>query len=179
MDIRLRKSTPDDIPRLNTMIPDSVRKLSAGFYTDQQIEGAISDIFGIDTQLIADQTYYTACANDKPVGCGGWSKRRTLFGADRTKEQEDDLLDPTTESARIRAFFIDPKWARRGIASRIMKLCEEDARQAGFTSMKLVATLPGEQLYAAFGFERVRRYELELTNGAHLPVVDMSKQIAE
>lgn len=179
MNIRLRKSTTADIPRLNTMIPDSVRRLSAGFYTDEQIEGAISDIFGIDTQLIEDQTYYTACVDDEPVGCGGWSKRRTLFGGDQAKNDDDDLLDPETEPARIRAFFIDPQWARRGIGSRIMRRCEEDALQAGFKEMKLVATLPGEQLYRHFGFKGTRRYELDLSNGARLPVVDMVKQIEE
>ncbi len=176
-DIRIRISTTGDIPFLNELIPDSVRELSAGFYTKDQIEGAITDIFGIDSQLIQDRTYYTALAGDRPVGCGGWSKRRTLFGGDQVTDREDDLLDPGTDAARIRAFFIDPQWARRGIGSRIMERCETDAGLAGFKALELVATLPGEQLYKAFGFEANRRYELELSNGARLPVVDMSKKM--
>lgn len=177
MKIQLRKSNPDDIPQLNKMIPDSVRKLSEEFYTKKQIEGAILDIFGIDTQLITDQTYYTASAGNRPVGCGGWSKRRTLFGGDKIKDEQDNLLDPATEPARIRAFFIHPEWARKGIGNRIMKQCESDALRAGFSEMKLVATLPGEQLYKHFGFKEIRRYELDLSNGEHLPVVDMTKRI--
>lgn len=176
-DISIRISTTADIPFLEELIPDSVRKLSAGFYTKEQIEGAITDIFGIDSQLIEDRTYYTAFASGKPIGCGGWSKRRTLFGGDQMPDKKDDLLDPQTEPARIRAFFIDPDWARRGVGSRIMKQSESDARIAGFKALELVATLPGEQLYKAFGFEANRRYELELSNGARLPVVNMSKPL--
>lgn len=159
------------------MIPASVNMLSIGFYSPQQIEGAIHDIFGVDSQLIEDHTYYTAWAGDVLVGCGGWSRRRTLFGGDQMKGEVDDLLDPKTEAARIRAFFVDPAWARRGIGRRIMETCERDAQAAGFTRMALVATLPGEQLYKVFGFQEEKRYSLSLSNGEALPVVSMTKTL--
>lgn len=160
------------------MIPRSVRALSTSFYSPAQIEGAIAEIFGVDTQLVEDGTYFIAEAKGNIVGCGGWSRRRTLYGGDQMKTNEDDLLDPAVEPARIRAFFVDPDWARLGIGSRIMKMCEIEAIKAGFNTMALAATLPGEQLYKQFGYEAIRRYNHVLRDGLKLPLVSMQKKLS-
>ncbi|HKY05515.1 MAG TPA: GNAT family N-acetyltransferase, partial [Blastocatellia bacterium] len=141
----IRKATFEDIPVLRQLIPQSARALSAGYYTQQQIEGAIAHVFGVDTQLISDGTYFVVETEGRIVGCGGWSKRKTLFGGDQMKTAaQDSLLDPRKEPARIRAMFVDPQWARRGIGRRIMERCEQEAREAGFSELELAATLPGE-----------------------------------
>jgi len=176
----IRKAIASDIPALSRLIPESARALSQSYYTPEQIEGAVTNIFGLDTMLIADSTYYVVEADGSIVGCGGWSKRKTLYGGDQAKSPEvDALLDPETEPARIRAFFVHPDWGRRGIGSKIMTVCETDARQAGFTNIELVATLPGEPLYAAFGYVAIERFEIPLPDGITLPVARMKKRIAQ
>ena len=171
-----RQATSADIPALQGLSPASVRALSAGFYDERQSESAIQYVFGVDTQLIDDGTYYIAESAGQIVGCGGWSKRKTLYGGDQAKAAEDPLLDPATEAARIRAFFVHPDWARRGVGSRLMATCEEAARQANFTTLELVATLPGEPLYKAFGYEPIDRFDIVMPDGLTLPVVRMGKR---
>lgn len=177
--MQIRLATIDDLPALNALIPLSVRQLSVGFYTTDQIRDALEHMFGVDTRLIQDQTYYVAEAEGTLVGCGGWSRRRTLFGGDQWQGVDASLLDPRTEAARIRAFFVHPDWARRGIGRRVLQVCEEAARGAGFRRFELVATLPGEPLYAAFGYRAVERVEIALSNGTTLPAVRMEKKAAE
>ncbi len=173
--LELRLATPADLPALHDLIPLSVRGLSRGFYSDAQIESAIRHVFGPDTQLIADRTYFVATAGGMLVGCGGWSRRRTLFGGDQMKTAEDPLLDPKAEPARVRAFFVHPDWARRGIAGAILEACMNAARAAGFRRVELVATLPGEPLYRAFGFDVLERFEAAMPDGLTLPVVRMMR----
>jgi GNAT superfamily N-acetyltransferase len=175
--VTLRLATLDDLPALRALIPASVRALSQGFYTPQQVESAIRHVFGPDTQLIADGTYFAAEAEGTIVGCGGWSRRRTLYGGDQMKDAEDPLLDPAAEAARIRAFFVHPAWARRGVASAIMHACRDAAAQAGFQRLELMATLPGEPLYRAFGFEARERVESTLPDGVRVPFVRMERAI--
>ncbi|HKC64804.1 MAG TPA: GNAT family N-acetyltransferase [Pyrinomonadaceae bacterium] len=175
--IIIRQATTEDIPELERLIPESVRALSSDYYTKEQIESALVNIFGVDTQLIADGTYYVAELDGRIVGCGGWSKRKTLFGGDQTKEEEDPLIDPSIEPARIRAFFIHPRYARRGLAGRIIETCEQAAREAGFTAIELAATLPGEPLYKAFGYQAIERFDAPLPDGLGLPVARMRKKI--
>jgi GNAT superfamily N-acetyltransferase len=177
MTIHLRHATRDDIPALELLISESVRELSKGYYSEKQIESALIHIFGVDTQLIDDGTYFVAESLNQIVGCGGWSKRKTLYGGDQFKETEDPLLDPVTDPARIRAFFVHPQWARRGIGSKIMEACEKAAFEAGFKELELAATLPGEPLYKAFGYEAVERMEAPLSGGDTLPGVRMRKRI--
>ncbi|MEW6209952.1 MAG: GNAT family N-acetyltransferase [Acidobacteriota bacterium] len=173
----IRLATPDDIPALERLIPESARALSAGYYTTEQTEAAITYVFGVDTQLILDGTYFVVEAEGRIVGCGGWSKRRTLYGGDQMKSRVDPLLDARTEAARIRAFFVDPQWARRGIASLMMRACEQAARESGFSALDLVATLPGEPLYKAFGYEVIERFDIPLPCDVMLPVALMRKHI--
>lgn len=179
MNFTLEKARSEHIDYLNTMIPRSVRALSAGFYTPAQIDGGITEIFGVDTQLVADGTYYVAEGEEGILGCGGWSRRRTLYGGDQLKDDADPLLDPTREAARIRAFFVDPAYARQGIGTGLMNHCEAAARQAGFSAMELVATLPGEQLYQHFGYNVLKRYDHVLSNGLPFPVVLMRKSLQQ
>jgi GNAT superfamily N-acetyltransferase len=177
MEISLRVATMEDIPALQELIPESARGLSQGYYTPQQIESAIKYVFGVDTQLIADKTYYIAETGGQVVGCGGWSKRKTLYGGDQMKAGQDPLLDPNADAGRIRAFFIHPDWARKGIGRRIIEACEEAAQADGFTRMELGATLPGEPLYAAMGYEVTDRFDIPMVDGTTLPCAHMKKQL--
>jgi GNAT superfamily N-acetyltransferase len=176
--LTLRLATTADIPRLRDLIEQSVRALSAGYYTVPQIESALRHVFGPDTQLIADGTYYVIESESRAlVAAGGWSRRRTLYGGDQMKGAEDPLLEPATEAARIRAFFVHPAWARRGLGRQLFDRCAADAARAGFQRMELMATLPGEPLYRALGFEPLERSAAPLPDGEVLPVVRMARPL--
>ena len=177
MSLLVRLATEHDIPSLKRLIPASVRALSVGYYTDRQIESGLIHIFGVDSQLIADGTYYAVVADGQIVGCGGWSKRKTLYGGDQMKGDADDLLDPAHDAARIRAFFVHPDWTRRGIGRSIIEACEAAARQEGFRSMELGATLPGEPLYAAMGYTVTTRFDIAMPDGETLPAAHMVKSL--
>jgi len=175
--ITTRLANFDDVPILQPLIAESVRGLSKDYYTSQQIESAIKYIFGVDTQLLVDETYYVAEANNMLVACGGWSKRKTLYGGDQHKSTADPLLDPFTEAARIRAFFVHPDWARQGIGKMMNNLCEAEAIKHGFKAVELGATLPGVPLYTALGYEQLSKIQAEMPNGESLPVVKMYKTL--
>ena len=175
----LRLATEADVPALRELIPRSARALSVGYYTNRQVESMIRHAIGVDSQLIVDGTYYVAVteADGQIVGCGGWSKRQTLYGGDQMKGEADPLLDPVTDAARIRAFFVDPDHARQGIGRRIIAACEAAAWQAGFTRMELGATLPGEPLYAAMGYAVTDHFDIALPEGEQLPCAHMAKTL--
>lgn len=173
--ITTRLATINEIPALQQLIGLSVRGLSTNYYTHNQIESAIKYIFGIDTQLIIDGTYYVAEIDQTIVGCGGWSKRNTLYGGDQHKTVEDPLLNPEHDAARIRAFFVHPDWARRGVGKHIISVCESAAQSNGFKSFQLGATLPGVPLYEAMGYHPVEQIEQTMPNGEVLPLVKMTR----
>lgn len=181
--VRIRLATESDRRALSELIPASARSLSRGYYSDAQTESAIQHVFGTDSALIADGTYFLAEEEEKDegrlrlVGCGGWSRRRTLYGGDQMKaaEQEDPLLDPSTEPARIRAFFVHPDCARRGIGTQILQACLDAARAAGFRRVTLASTLPGVPFYRALGFEEKERLEIPLPDGVRLPIIRMER----
>jgi len=182
--IRIRQAVAADVPVLRTLIDASVRGLQAQDYTQPQIEGALISVYGVDTQLIADGTYFVAEAvlegePTEPViaGCGGWSKRKALYSGDQWTGREADLLDPQHDAAKIRAFFVHPAWARRGIGSMILEACESAAGAAGFTHYEMGATLTGVPLYAARGYVAIEDLEVPLANGERLPIVRMEKRI--
>jgi GNAT superfamily N-acetyltransferase len=177
--ITIRLATAADIPALQSLIVASVRGLQTRDYSAVEIEGALASVFGVDTQLIADGTYFVAesVEDGEIAGCGGWSKRRTLFGADHWTHREDELLDPTSDAAKIRAFFVHPDWARRGVGSAILAACEGAAIAAGFTRFEMGATLTGVPLYTARGYHARNRFNVPLTNGAVLPIVRMEKSV--
>ena len=170
-----RLARVDDIPALETLIPLSVRALQAPYYSSAQIESALGPVFSVDGQIIRDSTYFVVEQEGQVIGCGGWSKRKSLYGGDRGRESEDQQLDPRRDAARVRAFFVHPAWARRGIGRSILAACEQAIVAAGFHTVDPVATLAGEPLYAAFGYTAVERYEIPMAGGASLPVVRMSK----
>lgn len=166
-----------DIPALEALIALSGRALSVGYYTPSQADAITRHVFGVDTQLIDDATYFVIECDGRIVACGGWSKRRTLFGGDKAKDGPDPLLDPATDPARIRAFFVDPSVARRGLGRQLMDACVAAARAAGFHSLELAATLPGEPLYLASGFAVLERFELVLPGAIRVPLTRMGKGI--
>jgi GNAT superfamily N-acetyltransferase len=188
--IYLRFAVPEDIPVLRELINASVRGLQTQDYTPAQIEGALETVFGVDSQLIADGTYIVAEAGPDSiertetknvqlermiVGCGGWSKRKTLYGSDHWTGREDTMLDPLRDAAKIRAFFIHPDWARRGVGSMILQACEDAARSAGFSRFEMGATLTGAKLFGAKGYVAVKPISIPLANGESLPVIHMEK----
>src|SRR5215207_5845237 len=172
-----RAAGRDDVVEIERLIESSVRGLSEPWYRPEQIESALRFMFGVDTQLVDDGTYHLVEHDGVIIAAGGWSRRRTLFGGDRWKHEADELLDPSREPARIRAFFVDPDWSRRGLGRLLFESCRRDARAAGFERMELMATLPGEPLYRALGFAADDRVELELPDGVRVPLVRMSRQI--
>jgi GNAT superfamily N-acetyltransferase len=174
---RLRPATPNDIPALTALIAASVRTLSRGFYTEAQAESALRFVFGVDSQLIADGSYYVIEDDDGLAAAGGWSRRLHLYGGDQAKGAEDPQVDPATDPARIRAFFVAPRAARRGMARRLYAECVRAAKEHGFTRLELVATMPGVPLYQALGFEMGKEYALALPDGTSLPVVQMFRPI--
>lgn len=177
MEVILRKATLDDRPAISLLIECSARGLSREEYRDAQIEEAVKTIFGVDSELIRDGTYFVAEAEGQLVGCGGWSKRRTLFGGDQFAERESAELDPKREAARIRAFFVHPDWARRGIGRAILERCEQEARSHGFRSLQLMSTLPGWKFYRSLGYTGSERVTYELGEGTDIDFVPMIKEL--
>ena len=175
----VRAARMADLARLRALIEQSVRGLSLDFYDATQIESALRFVFGPDTQLIADRSYYVVEHGTTLAAAGGWSRRLTLYGGDQMKAVDDRLLDSGTEPARIRAFFVHPSYARRGLGRLIFERCAQDAFAAGFRVMELVATLPGEPLYRALGFVEVERTTTCLPDGVSLPLVRMRRTLAE
>lgn len=173
-----RLAAVEDIAALQTLITRSARRLNTEHYTPEQVESILKYVYGIDTQLIHDQTYFVVQEGEAVIGCGGWSRRKTLYGGDQHKTNAtDNLLNPQTDAARIRAFFVHPDWARRGVGSLLMTACEEAARNAGFHRMELMATLTGEALYARFGFTAVEETDVVLPDGNIMKVRRMIKDI--
>jgi N-acetylglutamate synthase-like GNAT family acetyltransferase len=181
--IQIRVAQRSDIPALHRLIEASVRGLQAGDYTQAQIEGALGGVLGLDTQLIEDQTYFIGESRADSgavvvVGCGGWSYRKTLFGSDQGPGRESALLDPATDAAKIRAIFVHPEWARRGIGSLILHHCENAAVAAGFRRFEMGSTLTGVPLYTLKGYREVERIAVPLPNGEAIQVVRMRKDSA-
>ena len=174
----IRGATLADRPAIEQLIIASARGLSRADYSEQQIEGAIKTVFGVDTNLILDGTYFVADNDGELIGCGGWSKRRTLFGGDQYGTRDAAELDPKTEAARIRAFFIHPEHARKGIARAILDVCEAEAKAAGFQSLELMSRLPGIKLYRACGYEGSDRVELDVGGEATIGLVPMKKDLS-
>jgi len=181
--IQIRLATPEDVPVLEKLIAASVRELQAEDYSAAQREAALKTVFGVDSQLVADGTYLVAEASGghpglpQVAGCGGWSKRKTLYGGDHWEHREDAvLLDPRVDAAKIRAFFIHPAGARRGVGTLILSACEDAARAAGFARYEMGATLTGAKLFTARGYVPVRNIEVPIGDGLTLPVVQMEKR---
>lgn len=173
----LREARLDEVPALEELIAASARGLGRGDYSAAQIEAALAGTFGVDSELIRDGTYFVVEVEGVLAACGGWSRRRTMFGGDRRPGRESSLLDPSRESARIRAFFVRPEHARRGLARALLARCEAEARAAGFAAAELMATLPGERLYAACGYAPVEAVRHALADGLTIDFVAMRRAL--
>lgn len=179
MSFIIRKAVFEDQLEIEKLIAESVRGLSREDYDERQIELSIETVFGVDTELIADGTYFVAETEDgKIAGCGGWSKRKTLYGASVYAHSRDsDLLDPETDSAKIRAFFIHPRFARKGIGTQILETCEREARAHGFKSAEMMATLPGVKLYAVRGYSGDEEIKVPLNENLDIICIKMRKNL--
>ncbi len=174
----LRVATNADIPAIRVLIAASVRGLQLE-YSEGQREAALASVFTPDSQLIADQTYLVFAGLDGSLAaCGGWSWRRTLYGGDHHGASRDaERLDPASDAARIRAFFVHPAWARRGLGTRLLIACEQEAWSAGFRRCEMGATLSGVPLYARYGYVCVEDILVDLLGGEQLPVIRMQKRL--
>jgi GNAT superfamily N-acetyltransferase len=174
----IRLAEAADKAVMDALIKRSGIGLAAGFYTEAQAAAVTREVFGVDSALVFDGTYFAIESAGQIVACGGWSKRATDFGGDGAKHGNDRLLDPATEPARIRAFFVDPDQARRGLGGMLLEHCTAAARQAGFKALELVSTMPGEPLYIRYGFAPLERIELPLAGGTVLvPLTRMRKEL--
>lgn len=177
MSWHLRQASPADSAEIQELIARSIRTLGLQDYSPQQIEGALQGAFGLDTQLIADGTYFVVESAGRLIGCGGWSYRRTLFGGDARADRDAGTLDPSSDAAKIRAFFVDPDAARQGIGSALLEHCEAEARRHGFRRAEMMATLPGVRLYQARGYVPGERVHYPVGPGVSIEFLPMSKNL--
>lgn len=191
----IRKASLEDIPRLKSLIDLSVRALQKDYYTQDQIHRSLERVYGVDTQLITDGTYYIievrtaqvpAGVGHAPydgtevpilVGCGGWSYRSTLYGGDQFESRDDNQLDPTKDAAKIRAFFVHPEWVRKGLALSLLTACEDAATEAGFQKSEMGSTLSGVPFYTKYGYVESDRSGAPLGDGLVLEIVRMTKDL--
>ena len=173
--IRIRIAHLDEIASLNELVAASVRGLQREDYSDARLEAALASVYGVDSTLIEDGTYYVCEVGSEIVACGGWSKRHTLYGGDHWTAREDDFLDPSCDAAKIRAFFVHPNWARRGIGTALLTYCENAAAAEGFGRFEMGSTLTGVPFYRTFGYSEEGNVDVPLPTGDVLPVVRMSK----
>ena len=177
MKFEIREARGSDTESIAKLIAESVQGLAVGFYDNRQIELSIRSVFGIDYQLIEHGTYFVAESDGQIIGCGGWSKRKTLFGAsDYSDSRDSRVLEPEVEAAKIRAFFIHPSAARKGIGKAILQRCEDEASAAGFRKAEMMATLPGVPLYAACGYEKAESVSIPVGEGLEIECIRMCKQ---
>lgn len=174
--MEVRKATLADREAITQLIADSARLLSREHYDDAQIEAAIAYVYGVDSSLIEDGTYFVAEQDGVLIGCGGWSRRKTLYGGDQFSSRDTGFVDPEREPARIRAFFVHPEHARKGVARSLLSVCETEAKEYGFRALELLSTLPGIKFYESCGYSKNGDFDLELDDGVKIPFVPMRKQ---
>jgi GNAT superfamily N-acetyltransferase len=178
VDYQLRKASLTEAPGIGALVAHSARQLSANDYTSAQIEAALTGAFGVDTSLIRDQTYFVVVADTGAlVACGGWSRRRTLFGSDTRAERDDGWLDPQVDAAKIRAFFVDPAHVRRGLGRLMLEHSEAEAVRSGFSRFELMATLPGKRFYERCGYTAREPVSYSLPGGERITFVPMWKAV--
>ncbi len=170
-----RIATTDDMVMLEAVMDAAISELQRGFLSPEEIESSRA-IMGIDTQLIKDGTYYVVLDGETVAGCGGWSRRATLYGGDHTPGRDPEFLDPAVDAARVRAMYTNPAYARRGVGWLILSLCQRAAGDEGFTRLELMGTMAGEPLYTKYGFVPVERLTDD-RGGVAVPLVKMVKQI--
>jgi GNAT superfamily N-acetyltransferase len=174
-DLRDRLASESDLQALARLVDAAITELQTPFLSPAQIESSRT-IMGVDTLLVRDGTYFVIEAGGCLAGCGGWSRRATLYGGDQTPGRSARLLDPRTEAARVRAMYTHPDFVRRGVGRRILSLCEAAARAEGFSRTELMATLSGQPLYLACGYEPLERI-LDDRGGVPVPLLRMQKRL--
>jgi GNAT superfamily N-acetyltransferase len=174
LDMTVRLALEDDLPALRELMDAAIRELQAAFLSPEQLAASFS-IMGLDTQLVADRTYFVVEAGGRIAGCGGWSRRATLFGGDHTRNRDAALLDPTKDAARVRAMYTHPDFTRRGVGRLVLDACEAAAAAEGFRRCELAATLAGEPLYKACGYLQIERLMADTPQGVAVPLVRMGK----
>jgi GNAT superfamily N-acetyltransferase len=173
----LRLATSEDVPALRDLIVASVSRLQAEDYNEAQRQAALGSVFGVDPMLIGDSTYFLVESDSQIAACGGWSRRATPFGSDSSPARDDRMLDPQRDAARVRALFVHPQFARRGLGTMILEACESAAKAAGFVRAELTATLTGVKLFGVRGYVPAGEIQIPLNNGEILPVIRMTKQL--
>lgn len=173
----IRPAQNNEINLINQLIEYSARALSQNDYSPEELEGAIACIFGVDQELINDQSYYVIEKDSTIIACGGWSRRKTLFGGDLCASREQGYLNPQTDYAKIRAFFVDPNYARQGFGKMLLEYSEQQARTYGFTKMEMMATLPGAKLYQVCGYQVIEPEYFPLPQGYLFKMLRMTKYL--
>ena len=174
--LTIRSAVSGDIPALKAVMDRSIKELLPAFLPPAEVL-ASQEVMGLDTQLIEDGTYYVVEADGAIAGCGGWSRRATLFGGDHSAGRDAALVDPATDPARVRAMYTSPDFTRRGVGRLILATCEAKAKAEGFSRCEMAATMAGEPLYAACGYQRIEPFEAQTSNGVKVPLVRMGKAI--
>ena len=174
--LTIRPAVSGDIPALKAVMDRAIKELLPAFLPPAEVL-ASQEVMGLDTQLIEDGTYYVVEADGAIAGCGGWSRRATLFGGDHSAGRDAALVDPATDPARVRAMYTSPDFTRRGVGRLILATCEAKAKAEGFSRCELAATMAGEPLYAACGYQRIEPFEAQTSNGVKVPLVRMGKAI--
>ena len=172
-----RLARREDIAQLKVLMTSAIRELQKSFLSPDQVEASF-DVMGLDTQLIDDGTYFIVEENSTIAGCGGWSRRATLFGGDHSAGRSAALLDPARDAARVRAMYTNPSFARRGVGRLILQLCESAAASEGFARVELAGTMAGVPLYRACGYRDLEAFEAEARDGIRIPLMRMGKQLA-
>ena len=174
--LTIRPAVSGDIPALKAVMDRAIKELLPAFLPPAEVL-ASQEVMGLDTQLIEDGTYYVVEADGAIAGCGGWSRRATLFGGDHSAGRDAALVDPATDPARVRAMYTSPDFTRRGVGRLILATCEAKAKAEGFSRCEMAATMAGEPLYAACGYHRIEPFEALTSNGVKVPLVRMGKAI--
>ncbi len=174
--LTIRSAVSGDIPALKAVMDRAIKELLPAFLPPAEVL-ASQEVMGLDTQLIEDGTYYVVEADGAIAGCGGWSRRATLFGGDHSAGRDAALVDPATDPARVRAMYTSPDFTRRGVGRLILATCEAKAKAEGFSRCEMAATMAGEPLYAACGYQRIEPFEAQTSNGVKVPLVRMGKAI--
>ncbi len=178
MELTHRLARKADMPQMRALMRMAIERLQQGFLSPEQVE-ASKYLMGLDSLLVRDQTYFAIMAGEVMAGCGGWSRRRTLFGGDHTDGRDPELLDPEKDAARVRAMYTHPDYTRRGIGTLILELCEQAARQEGFTKLELAATMAGVPLYKHYGFVETERWMEKTPAGVDVPLAKMVKEMGK